>query len=103
MSSLPGTSLPPIDSSLPPADIRNGDAKAKQAKLDPELFNGMKTDLMSRSRGEQTRSAAIWNLLQEKVAAATTALKSYFRNRFDQNSRPFAHPYYWSGFVYTGS
>ena len=31
MSSLPGTSLPPIDSSLPPADIRNGDAKAKQA------------------------------------------------------------------------
>jgi Rod binding domain-containing protein len=31
MSSLPGTSLPPIDQSLLPADIRNGDAKAKQA------------------------------------------------------------------------
>jgi Rod binding domain-containing protein len=31
MRSLPGTSLPPIDSSLLPADIRNGDAKAKQA------------------------------------------------------------------------
>jgi Rod binding domain-containing protein len=31
MSSLPGTSLPPIDSSRLPADIRNGDAKAKQA------------------------------------------------------------------------
>lgn len=31
MSSLPGTSLPPIDQSLLPADIRGGDAKAKQA------------------------------------------------------------------------
>jgi Rod binding domain-containing protein len=31
MSSLPGTSLPPIDSSLLPADIRGGDAKAKKA------------------------------------------------------------------------
>ena len=31
MTSLPGTSLPPIDQSLLPADIRNGDAKAKQA------------------------------------------------------------------------
>ena len=31
MSSLPGTSLPPIDSSLLPADIRGGDATAKKA------------------------------------------------------------------------
>jgi Rod binding domain-containing protein len=31
MSTLPGTSLPPINSALLPADIRNGDAKAKQA------------------------------------------------------------------------
>jgi Rod binding domain-containing protein len=31
MSSLPGTSLPPIDSSRLPADIRNGNAQAKQA------------------------------------------------------------------------
>ncbi|HJS95242.1 MAG TPA: hypothetical protein VJ741_13345 [Solirubrobacteraceae bacterium] len=31
MSSLPAANLPPIDSALLPADIRNGDAKAKQA------------------------------------------------------------------------
>jgi hypothetical protein len=31
MSSLPGTSLPPIDTSLLPAEIRGGDAKAKKA------------------------------------------------------------------------
>jgi Rod binding domain-containing protein len=31
MSTLPGTSLPPINSALLPADIRTGDAKAKQA------------------------------------------------------------------------
>jgi Rod binding domain-containing protein len=31
MSALPAANLPPIDSALLPADIRNGDAKAKQA------------------------------------------------------------------------
>jgi Rod binding domain-containing protein len=31
MSSLPAVNLPPIDSALLPADIRNGNAQAKQA------------------------------------------------------------------------
>lgn len=31
MSSLPASNLPPIDSALLPADIRNGNAQAKQA------------------------------------------------------------------------
>jgi Rod binding domain-containing protein len=31
MSSLPAANLPPIDSALLPADIRNGNAQAKQA------------------------------------------------------------------------
>jgi Rod binding domain-containing protein len=31
MSALPAANLPPIDSALLPADIRNGDATAKQA------------------------------------------------------------------------
>lgn len=31
MTGLPATNLPPIDQALLPADIRNGDAKAKQA------------------------------------------------------------------------
>jgi Rod binding domain-containing protein len=31
MSSLPATNLPPIDAALLPADIRNGNAQAKQA------------------------------------------------------------------------
>jgi Rod binding domain-containing protein len=31
MSALPASNLPPIDSALEPADIRNGNAQAKQA------------------------------------------------------------------------
>jgi Rod binding domain-containing protein len=31
MSGLPATNLPPINAALEPADIRNGNAKAKQA------------------------------------------------------------------------
>lgn len=31
MTGLPATNLPPIDAALLPADIRNGDAQAKQA------------------------------------------------------------------------
>jgi Rod binding domain-containing protein len=31
MSGLPATNLPPIDAALEPAEIRNGNAKAKQA------------------------------------------------------------------------
>ena len=41
MSTLPASNLPPIDAALMPADIRTGDAKAKQAYQEALGFEDM--------------------------------------------------------------
>jgi Rod binding domain-containing protein len=56
MSSLPGTSLPPIDSSLLPADIRNGDAKAKQAYQQALGFEDMLVQQLTQQLAQTVTS-----------------------------------------------
>lgn len=67
--------------------------QAANAKLDPSSLDKLASSLKSSRRSATTRSNAIWNLLQEFAANAFQRLQSH----------PFAHPYYWSGFVYTGA
>jgi CHAT domain-containing protein len=68
-----------------------GAAQAARAKLDPSSLAKLESTLKSRRRSEGSRGA-FWNMLEE--------LASNVQQQFQ--SHPFAHPYYWAGFVYTG-
>ncbi len=55
-------------------------------------------------RGEPTRSTAVWNALLDADATRGRQAKRR-RGRHavaSLNDKPFAHPYFWSGFIYTG-
>jgi CHAT domain-containing protein len=65
---------------------------AARAKLEPSKVASLESSVKSRHRSAETRSSAFWNMLQN----ATTKVQERFQ------SHPFAHPYYWGGFVYTG-
>jgi Rod binding domain-containing protein len=56
MSTLPATNLPPIDSSRLPADIRNGDAKAKQAYQQALGFEDMLVQQLTRQLAQTVTS-----------------------------------------------
>jgi len=55
MSSLPAANLPPIDSALLPADVRNGNAKAKQAYQEALGFE----DVLMQQLTQQLASTVI--------------------------------------------
>jgi CHAT domain-containing protein len=60
--------------------------------------------LSGARRSEPTRSAAVWNALVDADAARGRRARGR-RGRqaaASLNDKPFAHPYFWSGFVYTG-
>jgi len=58
MSALPGTSLPPISQSLMPADIRNGDAKAKQAYQQALGFEDMLVQQLTQQLAQTVTSSS---------------------------------------------
>jgi Rod binding domain-containing protein len=58
MSALPGTSLPPISQSLMPADIRNGDAKAKQAYQQGLGFEDMLVQQLTQQLAQTVTSSS---------------------------------------------
>jgi CHAT domain-containing protein len=79
--------------------IAFGKSAAERAKLDPEKVNDLEKVLGSRNRSGNSRFDDIWNVLHEKVPIPEQ------QSGADQQNppwRPFAHPYYWGGFVYTG-
>lgn len=74
-----------------------------RARLEPARLAELESALATRSRSGNARFARAWDLLQVEGA-------SEIRGRPDGagtkdrplQRRPFAHPYYWGGFVYTG-
>jgi CHAT domain-containing protein/tetratricopeptide (TPR) repeat protein len=71
--------------------IAFGQDAASRAKLDPSKLTDLEASLKSRRRSVRSRGA-FWNMLQ--------GLPANVRRQFQ--SHPFAHPYYWGGFVYSG-
>jgi CHAT domain-containing protein len=70
--------------------IAFGRAQSTKAKLAPAQLSQLEASLKSRRRSG-TRSS-FWNMLQDFAEAVEKRFQSY----------PFAHPYYWGGFIYTG-
>ena len=75
-------------------------ASAQEAQM-PDLV----ANLWTRQRGENSRFSGISDAIQNarrKPAVAANG-ESLEAEQADPNEKQFAHPYYWSGFVYTGS
>jgi len=72
--------------------IEFGKIEVARAKLDRSKLAELERSVKSRHRSAKTRFGAFWNMLQ----TASGNVQQLFQ------SRPFAHPYYWGGFVYTG-
>jgi len=78
-------------------------AALKPANVQPEVPD-LVASLSTSRRGEATRFAGVWNALEEAGAERGKHAK---RRQGKQpaaslDEKPFAHPYFWSGFVYTG-
>jgi CHAT domain-containing protein len=74
---------------------------ATAAKLDPRKIRGLEASIKSRTRSLKTRFGLLWNLLQE-IERKIIAANSRMTDGRNMQSRPFAHPVYWGGFIYTG-
>jgi CHAT domain-containing protein/tetratricopeptide (TPR) repeat protein len=67
-----------------------GQSAAAKANLDPAKLASLQTSLKSRRRSS-TRGS-FWNMVGQ--------LKNSIQQGFQ--TRPFAHPYFWGGFIYAG-
>jgi CHAT domain-containing protein len=57
-------------------------------------------EIKARRRSADTRSGALWNLIQAHAIRRGLLRKAAGIQK--PEPRPFAHPFYWGGFVYTG-
>ena len=64
---------------------------ADRAKLDPSKLAELQSSLKSRRRSGASRGIS-WKMLKDLATNVQKKFQTY----------PFAHPYYWGGFVYTG-
>jgi hypothetical protein len=53
-------------------------------------------------RSGNARFSRTWELLQQNDAAGVGGKGGREATSRDPQPQPFAHPYYWGGFVYTG-
>jgi CHAT domain-containing protein len=74
---------------------------ARAAKLDPRKLAELKDSLMSRNRAD-SRFGSIWRTLHDHRGTPASVQGAPAQHQDDLQSPPFAHPYYWGGFVYTG-
>jgi CHAT domain-containing protein len=81
--------------------IAYGKASATAAKLDTTKLGELESTLATMRRARSTRFNATWSRLQNRGGGATGSSSSP-ANQVAPVTRPFAHPYYWGGFVYTG-
>lgn len=76
-----------------------GRASAVAAKLDAARLANLE-DTLSTLRGKRaTRFIATWDRLQDRNRSAAGSTTEGIGTA---SAKPFAHPYYWGGFVYTG-
>jgi CHAT domain-containing protein len=75
------------------------EAAAGEAKLDAARLAELRGALTTRHRSGGSRFAVIWRTLQEKAGPGTSGTEG---TALDPGARPFHHPYYWAGFIYTG-
>lgn len=71
-----------------------GETAVQSGKLTQAKFAELQDTVSARRRAADRDSAAAWNILQERAAAPGS--------RGDPAMQPFAHPYYWAAFIYTG-
>jgi CHAT domain-containing protein len=76
-------------------------AAAEKSKLDPAKVVELEASLMSLRRAD-SRFGSVWRILQGKRATEVASVQGAPAEDKSLQSRPFAHPYYWGGFVYTG-
>jgi CHAT domain-containing protein len=79
--------------------IAYGKAAAAKGKLEPQKLAELEREIKARRRSTDTRSGALWNLIQADVSRAGLRKTA---GKQKPEPRPFAHPFYWGGFVYTG-
>jgi CHAT domain-containing protein len=72
--------------------IRAARDAGKAARIDGSKLASLETLLKSRRRSGESLFARLW----DEIQSAPSKMQRYLQ------SRPFSHPYYWGGFVYTG-
>jgi CHAT domain-containing protein/tetratricopeptide (TPR) repeat protein len=77
--------------------IAYGQAAVRAGQLTEAKFAELESMMRGTKRAADSRFALAWNNLQSR---ATTS--AHNDGTTDLLSKPFAHPYYWGAFVYTG-
>jgi CHAT domain-containing protein len=70
--------------------------------LDASAIARLEDSLKSRHRPAGRLFAALWNVLHEKAALDSDSDNELRPHDGNLQLCPFAHPYYWGGFVHTG-
>jgi len=85
--------------------IAYANAAGAKGRIDTAQLAKLESSL-ARGAPEDARFLDLWEAIQETVTAAAKAAddiaKRWADPGPDPNGRPFAHPYYWGGFTYTG-
>jgi CHAT domain-containing protein len=79
--------------------VNYGRVSAAVAKLEAAKLAELEDTLSTLRRKRATRFTATWNRLQERNRSTTGSPAD---GAGAGGAKPFAHPYYWGGFVYTG-
>jgi CHAT domain-containing protein len=78
--------------------IAYGEADAAKAKVDGKKFAAFESKLATRRRSTDTHFDEVANAVQDKISSPPMVAT----DERTLQTPPFAHPYYWGGFVYTG-
>jgi CHAT domain-containing protein len=75
-------------------------AAAKQGRLESRHGSEIEQALSEEARGHSRNAALVeWTVPEESRTSASTRKQADATKRV---ARPFAHPYFWAGFIYTG-
>jgi CHAT domain-containing protein/tetratricopeptide (TPR) repeat protein len=69
-------------------------AERSRARFNPDLLDRLEAALVTGNRGDNSRFAPIWETFHTGASGHPTTSAA--------PRRPFSHPYYWGGFIYTG-
>jgi CHAT domain-containing protein/tetratricopeptide (TPR) repeat protein len=75
---------------------------ARQAKIDRTKLSELNSVLTRGQRSASSRFAGLWKALTGEQVEPAPLAKQRKRKPAARAQRPFEHPYFWAGFVYTG-